>query len=81
MFNVKHDLAKMFLNQAHMAKGWFLEIALVCTSVRVSVCVSALEGINNQWHDIGHVQLVKQISWCFPALNYFICLPPKAKSD
>ena len=32
--------------------AWFLEIALVHTSVCVSVCVSAPEGINNQWRDM-----------------------------
>ena len=39
---------------------WFLEIAFiyasvflcVCVRVRVRVCVSTLEGINNQWHDM-----------------------------
>ena len=30
------------------------------------------EGINNQWHDIGHVRLVKQVLQLFPAFNYFI---------
>ena len=41
---------------------WFLEIALVSESecVRV-VCVSAPEGINNQWHDIDRAWLVKQV--------------------
>ena len=34
-------------------RAWFLEIALVRTSV--CMCVSAHEGINNQWRDIGHV--------------------------
>ena len=38
------------------------------------VCVSAPEGINNQWHDIGRVQLVKQVSWLFNAFNYFMTL-------
>ena len=41
------------------ARAWFLEIALVCALVCMCVCVSAPEGINNQWHDIGHVRLVK----------------------
>ena len=40
---------------------WFLEIALVHASVYVCVCVSAPDGINNQWHDIDRVQLVKHI--------------------
>ena len=31
-------------------------------------CVSAPEGVNNQWCDIGCVQLVKQVSQLFPAL-------------
>ena len=48
----------------------------VCVCVRVCVCVCvspsvlAPKGINNQWHDIGCVQLVKQVSWfsCFKLL-------------
>ena len=52
--------------------AWFLEIDLAPTSVCVCVCVSALEGLNNQWRDIGRVQLVKQVSRPFPAFNYFI---------
>ena len=55
----------------------------VCLSVRVSVCVSVCvstpEGINNQWRDIGHVWLVKQVSRLFPAFNYFIWHLPSIK--
>ena len=39
----------------------------------VCLCVRP-EGINNQWRDIGRVQLVKQVSWLFPAFNYFMTL-------
>ena len=37
--------------------------------VRRYVCVSASEGINDQWHDTGRVRLVKQVSQPFPAFN------------
>ena len=73
---------------AEAVLSWFFEIALVfisicvcvcvcvCVCMFMCVCVSTLEGINNQWHDmmcyIGHVRLVKQVLWLFPALNYFI---------
>ena len=72
---------KLFLNQARAAEGartWFLEIALVHTSVCVSVYVSvcppprALITSGMIWCAIGHVQLVKQVSRLFPAFNYFI---------
>ena len=45
---------KAFLNQVWppAAHAWFIEIALVHMSVCVSVCVSALEGINYQWRDM-----------------------------
>ena len=56
--------------------AWLLEMALVCVLVCVCVClsfcVSTPEGINNQWCDIGHVRLVKQVSWLFPNFNHFI---------
>ena len=45
----------------------------VCLSVHLSVCP---KDINNQWCDIGHVWLVKQVSWLFPAFNYFIWYLP-----
>ena len=56
------------------ARTWFLEIALVRKSVYVcvSVCVSTPQASNNQWRDIGHVRLVKQVLRLFPAFNYFI---------
>ena len=49
---------------------WFMH-RYVC----VSVCVSALKALITSgviWFDIGHVQLVKQVSQLFPAFNYFI---------
>ena len=59
-----------------MAKGWFLEIALVyaLVCVCVSVCPPLMALITSGaiWCDIGHVQLVKQVSWLFPAVNYFM---------
>ena len=57
--------------------SWFLEIALVRMLVCVSVCLSvcslswALVTSDVMWCDIGRVQLVKQVSWLFPAFNYF----------
>ena len=59
-------------------RAWFLEIALVCALVYVSVCLSvcpplrALIMSGMIWCDVGHVWLVKQVSWLFPAFNYFI---------
>ena len=35
------------------------------------ICVSTLEGINNQWSDMGYVRLVL---WLSPAFNYFMTL-------
>ena len=57
--------------------AWFLEIALVRALVYVCVCVrvSASEGINNQWCDIGLLHLVKKF-YGFPLLlitSYDIC--------
>ena len=51
----------MFLNQACAA--WFLEIALVRTSVCVSVCPPPRPLITSGviWCDIDHVRLVKQV--------------------
>ena len=53
---------------------WFFEITLVCMSVCVSVCLAPRTLITSGviWYDIGRVQLVKQVSWLFPAFNYFI---------
>ena len=61
-----------FLNQA--CGTWFLEIALVHASVCMSVCPPhrALITSGVIWCDVGHVQLVKQVSRIFPAFNYFI---------
>ena len=53
--NVNIDV-QYLLNQAgagpRLVHSWFLEIALVHASVCVCVCVSAPEGINNQWCDM-----------------------------
>ena len=55
------------------ALAWFLEIALVCTSVCVylSACppLRALITSDVIWCDICREQLVKQVSWLFPAFN------------
>ena len=63
------DQHKLLLNQVWplATRAWFLEIALVRASVCVCVCESAPEGINNQWRDVGHVQLFKQV-YGFPLL-------------
>ena len=61
--------------QLKAAHAWGLEIALVRTSICVCVCVSAPEALITSgviWCDIGCVRLVKQVSWHFPAFNYFI---------
>ena len=66
---------------------WFLEIiidhASVCVSVHVcvSVCppLRAIETSGMIWCDIGRVRLVKQLSWLFPAFNYFIRHLPSIK--
>ena len=72
---VKHGFTEfhVFLNSA--ARAWFLEIALVHTSV----CVSTPKAINNQWCDIDRVRLVKQVLRLFPAFNYFIRQLPSIK--
>ena len=77
----------LFLNQARAAHAWFLEIALVRTSVCVCVCVCMcvlsvclfvclpprpLITSGVIWCDIGCVRLVKQVLRLFPAFNYFI---------
>ena len=49
--------------------------ACVC----LSVCVSALEAIDNQWRDIDCMRLVKQVVRLFPAFNYFIRHLPSIK--
>ena len=56
------------------ARAWFLEIALVRTLVCVSVCPPPRPLITSDmiWCDVDCVQLVKQVLWLFPALNYFI---------
>ena len=48
----------MFLNQARAAEEILFARRYVC----VSVCLSAPEGINKQWRDIGPVWLIKQVS-------------------
>ena len=51
----------IFLNQAH---AWFLRIDpvwIVGMRVRVCACVTAPEAINNQWHDMNLIRLVKQV--------------------
>ena len=45
-----------FLNQA---RTWFLRIGSVRESMRVCVCVSAPEAINNFWCDIDPIRLVE----------------------
>ena len=80
VLNSRKTVASPFLNQARAAKAWFLEIALVhalvcvCVCMRVSACLPLRELLTSGviWCDIGHVRLVKQVSWLFPAFNYFI---------
>ena len=63
--------------------AWFLDSELstclkllwfVHQYVCVSVCLfpRALITSGVIWCDIGHVRLVKQVLWLFPAYNYFI---------
>ena len=68
----------LFLNQA---RAWFLEIALVCMSVCVCVCLPPRPLITSGviWCNIGCVQLVKQVLQLFPAFNYFIRHLPSIK--
>ena len=71
------NVYKLFLNQVRTSAPGFLKLLwsacrYACVCVCVCVCVSAPKAINNQWHDIDRVQLVKQVLWLFPAFNYFI---------
>ena len=44
------------------AHAWFLKIdSLRIVGMRVRVCVSAPEAINNYWHDMNLIRLVKQV--------------------
>ena len=72
----------LFLNQVHMAFGrtpGFLKLIwlprqYVCVCVWMSVCLPPKVLITSGviWCDIGCMRLVKQVSWLFPAFNYFI---------
>ena len=42
------DFIKLFLNQAHALVSW----NCFGSCISMCVCVSALEAINNQWHDM-----------------------------
>ena len=50
-----------------------------CVYVCLSVCVSAPKGINNQWHDMVCLRLVKQVPRLFPVFIYFIWYLPSIK--
>ena len=80
--NHEHS-TKTFLNKARAARTWFLEIALVRTSVCmcVSVCSPPRPLITSGmiWCDIDRVRLVKQVLRLFPAFNYFIRYLPSIK--
>ena len=43
------------------ARAWFLKVVSVQMLVCVFVCVSAPEAINNLWHDMDPMKLVKQV--------------------
>ena len=59
---------------------WFTR-QYACVSVFLSVCLPQRALITSGviWCDIGCVQLVKQVSWLFPAFNYLIWHLPSIK--
>ena len=57
-----------FLNQVlashRPVRTWFLKIDPIwIVSMCMCVCVSAPKVINNLWHDMDSIQLVKQVMW------------------
>ena len=82
-------IIQTLLNQAHVAEGgahlvswnYFGSHISMCVYLCVSVCPPprALIYSGVIWCDTGRVQLVKQVSWLFPAFNYFIWHLPSIK--
>ena len=67
-FHIFYAIPTSFLTRHVLAavRAWFLEIVLVSRNcfglcVGMCVCVFTLEGINNQWYDVNHVWLFKQV--------------------
>ena len=61
------------MDEGLRAPGFFKLLWFMRRCVCLSVCLPPREliTIGMMWCDIGCVQLVKQVSWLFPAFNYF----------